>query len=733
MPTQEPYKPRATVPEPRRGEPIRAEQIASLVQYARDRSVPSIRGGHEDQDRLTTRRLQHARDELSYFPCDSDVADVDEFSIFEVYDADLSDSGIILKVRQATSAIHALYAGNENYQIKGGRGWVKLITTYEPVVVNGADGQSIQFLQSLDPTGAYTVSATEEDSRLLAAASLSSEGRVPVLAKVDADIDTQTDGGGACPCNDCLEGTDMPASSTVCCNTHLHWTFTDPWLGGEKDLKWTSGNVWLTDEFSGPACIPTLSTTAATTSGGPATANNQYKWRLTVSDTVGSTLLELVMETNNGCPEACIQYVTTTPWMCKCPNQLVRKYWDNVPSSETLCVVCLTPVTDGGFFLEGTGNLPCAGGCPTGVDGIELPRSVRLAMTGATGWVQNAPAGSPYVMLVNHTLNNSSGDLVADVDVNGTTYCTIQPADDPDANAGCLGAVRDSAGFFFCNAVWQDNVISGVTGDAYDPGFPEWANRCILTHRQVSLVRVHPCKWALTVEITAPAAAFSTTGSLVLAGAGPVQARWQVISPDFTGQTAQDFVDWVNGTHNLPFLNMTISGSTIPGGRTFTSGGGTIEFPATVEVAIGASASGGDLDDAGPGPSADGACAGCSTPAAPTDDPGACCMGGVCFDISQTDCTTFSGVWYSTDAACEGDCELGPDYACCKGDGTDTGCECVNTGASSCQALISDSEFGGCGTDFGWHPYMTCDEVGCSTQPTTSGGTTTTTTIASTS
>jgi hypothetical protein len=119
-----------------RGEVINRPVINALIEFVRSRTAG--RGTFTDGGASSPRPTGHSRDELSWVRCESEV-DAPPFSVVEVYDSRLDDNGIVLIVREAAEGA-ALYAGNEDYElINGAQGWVKLLTPYEPVVINVHD------------------------------------------------------------------------------------------------------------------------------------------------------------------------------------------------------------------------------------------------------------------------------------------------------------------------------------------------------------------------------------------------------------------------------------------------------------------------------------------------------------------------------------------------------------------------------------------------------------------
>lgn len=142
-----------------------------------------------------------------------------------------------------------------------------------------------------------------------------------------------------CNCNNCQAGTTLVDGGEECCESHLQWSLTNPWLTCETTellLEYVAGgSEWITEPFTGPE--------------GNA---NTYRWHLIV-DVDGllagvpqHTYLKLEIETDNGGPEVCIEY-GRDGFDCLCANALTIKKpfgrWHGVERSDLSCNVCLQP------------------------------------------------------------------------------------------------------------------------------------------------------------------------------------------------------------------------------------------------------------------------------------------------------------------------------------------------------------------------------------------------------
>jgi len=413
-------------------------------------------------------------------------------------------------------------------------------------------------------------------------------------------------GTGGCDCAHCIEGVTMPASSTVCCESHLRWEFVDPVFGDSRTLKWSTGNVWLTDEFDGQTCeVDAADESACTGLGGTwndpvCTINpgNAYKWQLTVSATIGETVLELVLVTDNGCPEVCAKYVTTKPWQCKCDNALDMKAFGDVSRSTIACRVCLKPD-------------------PITICDICSPHTV-------VHWKAT----------VDSTVYTTSASL-------SQTHPDDCPWIFTTGSIPCIGHTE---------CLWS--VTSGGV------------SMTVLAYRCQGDIGSSCLNCGLRVWFT------DTGGGSVLAV--------------YAGTTADCCYD-LDDTFTLDCIQLAFGGDCNP-------------YPNTISLQRMPGL--GSLD-----PNGDGSCDGCSTSAAPTDDAGACCIDGTCFDMSETDCTFFSGVWHSDDDACETTCV---ETAACCIETLDTpgSRRCIETTADYCtlggplSALFA-----------AYFPGLTCDEV----------------------
>lgn len=507
------------------------------------------------------------------------------------------------------------------------------------------------------------VDVEDEDGGRLSWMDLNVDGRrwEGPLATEDEDADLP-DGTGGCECGECVDGVTMPASSTVCCTAHLTYEMVDPWDGTTRSLNWTTGNVWLTDEFDGPDC------------GG---MSNVYRWRLTVSATTGSTLLELATLTDNGCTEECIVYATTEPWQCLCNNELTLKHWNNIDRGELSCRVCIKP----GRTPTGTFSGPCSSSSACiGITELELPTAIALTVSGFEGsCLSNALSYA-----------HGSGDSIIE-----NTYCGTPsfPFWTGDINATSMLEVDDPPRFGFCASWSREEVVGTYKSGCY-------TDEPFTSTRYVGLRSPDggDCTWTLAAGVLVPW--FTAAGGDTCPQPGipltPCFGEWKYFSTSIDPADVDALIAWLNGS-----LTLNRTGNAV---TCYGSGTGTFTTPDTVGVAFNA------FTSAAESPSADGSCAGCTTPTV-TDAAGACCIGTECLDVSQADCTTLSGTWYTSDANCEAACSTAG--ACCILFPTASQCYYLD-GEPDCNALLAAlSPYGAVSSD--WTAGLDCDNVTCPT------------------
>lgn len=146
--------------------------------------------------------------------------------------------------------------------------------------------------------------------------------RIAKAARRQADSASEFPEGVECDCSHCVAGVTIPGA-TVCCTSHLSWTFVDPWTGDERVLNWIGGDQWATDKFS-----------AETDEG----CSNEYVWLMDLT----AETLALTIATDNGCDKACIVYKLSEGWECQCDLEFYRHRY-NVPAEDLACYACVKP------------------------------------------------------------------------------------------------------------------------------------------------------------------------------------------------------------------------------------------------------------------------------------------------------------------------------------------------------------------------------------------------------
>lgn len=115
---------------PARGDAIRAEDIAAIVRHIK--ALPQAGAGHSAEGMFVARSVPAARNR--WLRCISD-ADVDPFSVVEVYGSEFDDDELILHVRTPQGSAFDLAVNEDNELILDTPGWVRLLTPYSPGVV----------------------------------------------------------------------------------------------------------------------------------------------------------------------------------------------------------------------------------------------------------------------------------------------------------------------------------------------------------------------------------------------------------------------------------------------------------------------------------------------------------------------------------------------------------------------------------------------------------------------
>lgn len=170
-------KSRETIRHIKGKDPVLVDTLNTLIDTARGSSVPPGQHTFAEQTGPVNRSKAGTRE--LWFRCQSDD-EVEPFGIVEVYDAVQDDQGIILKVKIATSDDGRLFAGNEDYKLfADSEGWVKLITSYEPVLVRSS-GSGFTFLDELGVDDDVVVA--DASGEILRAASMWRDGKIFVIA-----------------------------------------------------------------------------------------------------------------------------------------------------------------------------------------------------------------------------------------------------------------------------------------------------------------------------------------------------------------------------------------------------------------------------------------------------------------------------------------------------------------------------------------------------------------------
>ena len=269
----------------KKGEVIKRAVINALIEFARGRGVPGGRGEFVDAGPGSRRRQEHSRDELSWLRCEAEV-DAPEYSVVEVYDARLDPDGITLIVREATADATVL-AGNEAYElINGALGWVKLLTPYEPIIINVDEASDVViFGDELDVTGlSVQVSSGGPLIALTAESGPAGTGtgtgplsksRVAVLAPSGRSGDTLPLVRYEILTPDCSGGSALAVITAVSCGMtspsagdHIQLLDEDGWFSGETNTT-LSGRTGTAHKFDIPSGYDDCSYVIVTLSPAP--------------------------------------------------------------------------------------------------------------------------------------------------------------------------------------------------------------------------------------------------------------------------------------------------------------------------------------------------------------------------------------------------------------------------------------------------------------------------------
>lgn len=464
----------------------------------------------------------------------------------------------------------------------------------------------------------------------------------------DADDGFPT-GTNGCDCSHCVEGVTMPASSTVCCESHLKLEFIDPVFGGLKEVLWTTGNVWLSDVFEGPSCeVEAADESECTGLGGTwvdpiCTISNEYRWKLTVSATTGSTILELVIETDNGCDIVCAKYVSTEPWQCKCDNALKLKSWTVDDRSAIACEVCLKPPRN-----EPAADDAWIGACPLPED-ARVPQDWLVRPTGFDGSASDTAQPFPLCGTgCGRYLRSTTGTVLCDINVQSV-------ASFPGGSRTICGERMD--------CTWDSGVFSVGTTTACighaGQTFPVYSRTVVGLLNTGGVLYLYADVYCPAAD-TALGDCSEPPNPGVNECLGIVSVARYVSNAGFdtAGKTAAEIEEWIGEQEHLLVVCSKyecvgeagcpdVCNETIPDVLTI--------IPGTLP-----GGAGGLLP-----PTSDGSCAGCTTDSPPADaDPGACCIDSYCYEyMSEADCTTLTGTWHETLEDCESICEA--TGACC--------------------------------------------------------------------
>lgn len=264
-------------------------------------------------------------------------AEIPPFGIVKLEGGARESSGELVPAAELSTASgeEALYVISDKAIADDGYGWCRSVS--DP-----------PFWVRYDPDD--EPSAGDEVGSVNGETYVSTSGRGIVVLYVDSDKGlalcdvlrggSDADGGFPagtedCDCSHCVKGVTIP-DGTECCESLLTWSMRNPWLAcADSDLQfeYAGADTWLTEEFDGPSCGEGQS--------------NVYRWRM-LPKILDWSFIELVLVTDNGCPQPCIVYARQG-FRCQCDNDFSLDQpgkWDGVARSELSCKVCVKPVGD---------------------------------------------------------------------------------------------------------------------------------------------------------------------------------------------------------------------------------------------------------------------------------------------------------------------------------------------------------------------------------------------------